>query len=83
MSVYILMPVARLSYGEVGIELIVSALPCRPVQGLYRRTGTPSLSVFISRPACRACVRACVRVCVRACVCHAVSSETTTVTHFW
>ena len=28
-------------------------------------------------------VCACVRVCVRVCVCHAVSSETTTVTHFW
>ena len=26
---------------------------------------------------------ACVRACVRACVCHAVFSETTTVTHFW
>ena len=28
-------------------------------------------------------VRVCVRACVRACVCHAVFSETTTVTQFW
>ena len=28
-------------------------------------------------------VRVYVRACVRACVCHAVFSETTTVTHFW
>ena len=31
----------------------------------------------------RVYVCACVRACVRACVCHAVFSETTTVTHFW
>ena len=30
---------------------------------------------------CTMCVRTCVRE--GACVCHAVSSETTTVTHFW
>ena len=45
-------------------------------------------SIFISRPArrreiiiCTMCVCTCVRGCVRAC--HAVFSETTTVTHFW
>ena len=31
----------------------------------------------------RVYVRPCVGACVRACVCHAVFSETTTVTHFW
>ena len=37
---------------------------------------------IISRPAHRREIIICT-MCVRACVCHAVFSETTTVTHFW